>query len=252
MSTVAPDKEIASTTQENKELKALQQRSFETTSVINPQSLQEYINIAKQMAGSGFWTEAKTAQQMVALMILGRHFGLSPVQSLTGIHVVKGKPSLHYSVMLAKVREHPDYDYEIVEETTKVAKIQFYRKGKACGLSVFTIEQATKAGTQNLDKMPEVMLIARATSRGIRKYAPDVLNGMPVYAQGEIEEDGAFTDAGGSKRDVLNAELQAKAAQAGAIDAESIDRTDEIDQTEYQPEEYDGPKVRDGQGVLAD
>lgn len=230
MSTIAADREIASAS------RSLEQKSFENTIVENPQTLQEYINIAKVMAMSGFWPDAKTAQQAVAIMILGRHWGLSPVQSLTSVHVIKGKPSLHYSAMLAKVREHPDYDYEIVEETEKAAQIQFYRKGKPCGLSVFTIDQAKKRGTQNIDKFPEVMLIARAASSGIRKYAPDVLNGMPVYVPGEVEDDSAYVDGGQGRKDTLTAELEARAVESGAIDAEAIDHSETVEDEEYVPE----------------
>lgn len=196
-------------TRENTDLKALQQLSFEQTKVANPETLQEYINIAKMLAQSGFYPDAKTAQQAVALMILGRHFGLSAVQSMTAIHIVKGKPMLHYSAILAKVREHPHYDYEIVEHTADVCSIQFYHKDKPCGKSTFTKADATKQGTQNMDKHGKTMLLARAASNGVKWYCPDVLNGMPVYVQGEIEED-AHADAGISRRDLLKAELQAK------------------------------------------
>lgn len=240
MSTVAADREIAPASKENQELKALQQQSFESTDVSNPQTLQEYINLAKVMALSGFWPDAKTAHSAVAIMILGRHWGLSPIQSLTSVHVIKGKPGLHYSAMLAKVREHPDYDYEILEETAKVARIQFTRKGKPCGISTFTIEQAKQRGTQNIDKFPEVMLIARATSSGVRKYCPDVLNGMPVYVPGEVEDDSVYVDGGQGRKDTLTAELEARAVESGAIDAEHIDKSDEVDAEEYEPEDRKG------------
>jgi hypothetical protein len=218
---------------ENAQLKQLQQVSFEETKVENPTTLQEYINLAKVMAGSGFYPDAKSAQQAVALMILGRHFGLSPVQSMTAIHVVKGKPMLHYSAILAKVRQHPHYDYRIVEHTDKLAKIAFTYKGEPCGESVFTAEDAKKQQTQNMDKHGKTMLLARAASNGVKWYCPDVLNGMPVYVHGEIPEDGEHADTGQTKQDLLKAELQAKQAEREpVVEAEFTPTVEEEPETE--------------------
>lgn len=209
---------------ENSNLKQLQQVSFDQTSVHNPTTLQEYVNLAKVMAGSGFYQDAKTAQQAVALMILGRHFGLSPVQSMTAIHVVKGKPMLHYSAILAKVRQHPEYDYRIEEHSEKIARIKFFHHGEECGESIFTDADAKKQGTQNMDKHAKTMLLARAASNGVKWYCPDVLNGMPVYVQGEIPEEQSYADAGMTRKDQLKAELQAKTAtEEEAILATAVD-----------------------------
>lgn len=223
---------------ENSQLKQLQQVSFDQTSVENPTTLQEYINLAKVLAGSGFYPDARSAQQAVGLMILGKHFGLSPVQSLTAIHVVKGKPMLHYSAILAKVRQHPDYDYRIAEHTDKVAKITFYYHGEECGESVFTEADAKKAGTQNMEKHGKTMLLARAASNGVKWYCPDVLNGMPVYVQGEMVDNGDHVDTGQTKKDLLKAELQAKQAERlGAIEVPGVD-VDTAPEEEYIPDEH--------------
>ena len=227
---------------ENAQLKQLQQLSFETTNVHNPVTLQEYANIAKSMAASGFFGEVKNAHQAVALMILGRHFNLSPVQSLTGIHIVKGKPMLHYAVILAKVREHPHYDYRIVKHDDSACTIAFTYKGEPCGESTFTKADAQKAGTQNMDKHGKTMLLARAASNGVKWYCPDVLNGMPVYVQGEIPEDADYQDAGKSRKDTLLAELQAKNVEREeAIVATAVDvASDGPERIGKAPEDQEG------------
>jgi len=201
-----------------------------------PDSLNQIIAIAKVMSASGFYPDAKTAQQAAAIMILGVQFGIPPAQALTAIHVVKGKPMLHYSALLSKVRQHPDYDYKILEETDKVARIEFTRKGESCGISTFTLEQAKKQGTQNLDKFPDTMLLARAASNGVKRYCPDVLNGMPVYAPGEIEAESAYSGPGGTKGDALRAEMQAKAEETSALEAEYAEVGDTVEVVE-------GPEV---------
>ena len=104
-------------------------------------SLAEVIEIAKTMAASGFFGDIKSAQQAAAVMIVGAQYGISPAQSLTAIHIVKGKPMLHYSLILAKIREHKDYDYKITENTDEVAEIEFLRHDSVCGRERFTIDR---------------------------------------------------------------------------------------------------------------
>ena len=207
---------------EDRDLKALQQKSFESTQVADPQTLQEYINIAKVMAASGFYPDAKSAHQAVTLMILGRHFGLSCVQSLTAIHIVKGKPMLHYSAILAKVRQHPDYDYQILEHIESKAVIRFFRHGEPVGDSTFTIEDARRQGTQNLDKHAKTMMLARAASNGVKWYCPDVLNGMPVYVQGEMPTEHEHGETGLSRRESIKAELEAQKAETILAEAREV------------------------------
>ncbi len=160
----------------------------ETSIVGVPKSLAETVEIAKVMGASGLYPDYNTAQKAAGAIVIGAQYGLSPAQSLGAIHIVKGKPMLHYSLILAKVREHPDYDYRIVESTDDVATVEFVRHDAVIGRESFTIVQARKQGTQNLEKFPDTMLLARAVSKGVKKYCPDVLNGMPTYVQGELDE----------------------------------------------------------------
>ena len=65
-------------------------------------------------------------------------------------------------------------------------------------MSEFTIEDAKKAGTQNLDKFARNMLYARSMSNGVRWYCPDVFTSS-VYTAEElgavVNEDGEILDA---------------------------------------------------------
>src|SRR5574339_232881 len=54
------------------------------------------------------------------------------------------------------------------------------------GNYTFTIEDAKKAGTKNLDKFPRNMLFARAISNGVKWFCPDVFAG-PVYTPEECD-----------------------------------------------------------------
>jgi len=63
--------------------------------------------------------------------------------------------------------------------------IEFYEDGRAIGRSRFTIEDAKRAGTKNMDKYPRNMLFARAMSNGVRWFCPDVF-GQAVYTPEEL------------------------------------------------------------------
>ncbi len=193
--------------------RALSRDIVKTLNVTKPTSLAEFIELGRVLFRSGIFEDIKTAEGAVGKMILGANMGLDPVQALTGIHVVKGKPQLHYRTLLAKVRMHPDYDYDIPELTNTVATVQFYRHGELKGTSTFTIEDAKRQGTQNIDKYPKNMLLARATSNGIGFYAPDVLYGIAVFSEGEIteltEDEFHEVELTGSPKDQLKAELAA-------------------------------------------
>ena len=202
-----------------------------------PRNAAEVFAIAKIMAASGYYPDASTAAKAATVMMLGIQFGIPPVQSLTAIHIVKGKPMLHYSAILSKVRQHPHYDYEIVESTATKAVVEFYRikEGKMCpcGKSEFTAADAKRQGTQNMEKFPDTMLLARAVSNGVKRYCPDVLNGMPVYTPGEIEPEETYTDSP-SKAKALMAELSAAPAD-DVVTVEPEPEAEPVDEEEVQP-----------------
>ncbi len=67
-----------------------------------------------------------------------------------------------------------------------MCSIDFYQGKEKIGNSTFTIEDAKKALTKNIDKFPKNMLFARAISNGVKWYSPDVLSG-PVYVPEEMQ-----------------------------------------------------------------
>jgi hypothetical protein len=75
---------------------------------------------------------------------------------------------------------------------------------ESIGVSKFTIEDAKKAGTKNLDKYPANMLFARAMSNGVKWYTPDVFNG-PVYTPDEIQVEETIAEVVMIDPDVVDA-----------------------------------------------
>lgn len=222
-----------------------QQEVLENTPLVGQTSVAQIVELAKIMAASGMFGDINTAQKAAATMMIGQQVGLTPVQSLTGIHIVKGKPMFHYQVLLAKLRQHPDYDYRIAEHTDKVCSLSILRHGEVIGTETFTIEEARKQGTQNLDKFAKTMLLARATSNALKWHAPDVMNGMPSYSHGELDDSGFdVVEVPASVTDRIRADLASKqAAVDESIEAEGKDIPVE------DPQEEGGIKMG-AQGVL--
>ena len=157
-------------------------------------SLTEIMSIGKAFAESGMFPDIKTASQAVVKIQAGAEMGIPPFAAMSGIHIIAGKPTVGAGLMAANVKGSGKYDYRVVESTDKICSIEFYQLAakdsktayEKIGSSSFTIEDAKKAGTKNIDKFPKNMLFARAISNGVKWFCPDIFNG-PVYVTEEME-----------------------------------------------------------------
>jgi hypothetical protein len=164
--------------------------------VMTDDEIQRTYRVAQALAASQMFKDARQAEQAFAKILLGRDLGLSPTQAMTGIHIVEGKPEVA-AVMLANfVRQRDGYDYRVVEHTDKVCTIEFTvddavsESAVVRGVSTFTMEDAKRAELhekKNYARYPRNMLFARAMANGVKWYVPEVLGGIPVYTEGEIE-----------------------------------------------------------------
>ena len=144
------------------------------------------ISIGETFYKSGMFADIKSAQQAVVKIMAGAEMGISPFQAMSGIHIIQGKPTIGAGLMASRVKASGKYNYKVTEMTDKVCTIDFIEGGQSIGASSFTIEDAKKAGTKNLDKFPRNMLFARAMSNGVRWFCPDIYEG-PVYVPEEME-----------------------------------------------------------------
>ncbi len=157
-------------------------------------SLNDTLTLGDTLARSGFFADSKGAAQAVAKILAGRELSIGPIAAMTGIHVINGRIALSANVLASLVKRSGKYNYRVREHTDTVCKIEFFEGAESVGFSEFTITDAKRAQTKNLDKFPRNMLFARAMSNGVRWYAPDVTNG-PAYTP---EELGATTDEDGN------------------------------------------------------
>ena len=172
---------------------------------------------------SGFFQDAEQEAQAIIKILAGREAGLQPIESMTGIHIIKGKITFGANMMAAAVKKHPNYDYRVVSHTDKECVIDFFEvtydlkdripKKEKIGQSSFTMKEADTITHWDAKKAKEValssgaqwknypkaMLFARAMSSGVRYYCPDVFGHSPVYVP---EEMGADVDADGEPIDI--------------------------------------------------
>lgn len=155
--------------------------------VKHEQSFADVMSIGKAFAESGMFSDIKSAAQAVVKITAGAEMGIPPFASMSGIHIIQGKPTIGANLMAARVKGSGKYNFKVVEHTDKVCTIDFYEGPEKIGTSTFTDADAKKAGTKNLDKFPRNMLYARAMSNGVKWYAPDIFAGS-VYVPEEMPE----------------------------------------------------------------
>lgn len=154
--------------------------------------------VAVVLHESGYFGDVKSKAQAIIKVMAGAELGLPPFASMTGIHIIQGKPALGANVIATLVKNDPRYDYRVLEMTDAVCRIEFFENGASCGTSEFTAQDARKAGTKNMDKFPKNMLFARAMSNGAKWFTPGIFGGAAVYTPEElgadVDEDGNIVE----------------------------------------------------------
>lgn len=154
----------------------------------------EMLTMAKLFSESGMFQDAKQVAQAFVKIQAGQEIGLAPFASMSGINIILGKPTFGAGVIASCVKGNPKYDYLVKELNDKICSIDFYNGDKMIGNSTFTIEDAKKQATKNLDKFPKNMLFARAMSNGQKWFCPDVFQ-MSVYVPEEMPDVNTTEDA---------------------------------------------------------
>jgi hypothetical protein len=191
----------------------------------NPTDVNDLMRLGAVLAQSGMFADARQEAQAVVKVLAGSEMGFGAIASMTGIHVIQGRVTVGANLMAAAVKKSGKYDYRVQEMTEQVCSIEFFQGGQnkyeSIGISTFTIADAKKAQTKNLDKYPRNMLFARAMSNGVRWYCPDALGGAPVYTP---EEMGADTDEEGNVIQAAAVEVETPVVTDGRYPAEPAGR----------------------------
>lgn len=156
---------------------------------------------------------------VLAMVLYGQDLGLSPMQAIQGIYVVKGKPQLAAQTWLALARR-AGHRITVKEHTPEVCTVEITRGDtREQHTETFTIADAQRAGLAGKDvwkSYPKRMLLARAVSDCCRFICPEIALGF--YAEGdEFVDDTPIIHVEPpieAKTDVVDAEI---------VDAEEAD-----------------------------
>ncbi len=169
------------------------------------QSLDEAYRLAANLAQAGLMPRDLRGKppDVLAILLYGQDLGLSPMQSVQGIYVVEGRPSLSAQLWLALIRR-AGHKVSVLEHTAETCTVHIVRgdtgeEHKA----TFTIGEAITANRVAMkdgklwarsekgkplpwELYPKAMLLARAVSACCRFIAPELALGF--YSEDEVEE----------------------------------------------------------------
>ena len=210
----------------------------------------DLFRIADVFAKSGMFPEARDAAQCAAKLIVGQGLGLTPYDSMNGLHIIQGKAVLAANTMAAAIKRSGKYDYR-AETDDEACSITFFdlsqrdRSGVPLqiGTTTFSMDDARRAGLggQNWKKYPRAMLFARAISAGYREHCPDALGAAPVYVEQHGETEIPRAETGGKNepaalpaspldrlRDLLNSKDNADEIESMLCERAGVDDLAEL------------------------
>lgn len=185
-----------------------------------PDTLRERMAYARALSQSGLIPRAfrsqrpgedgvrETTANVLLATELGRELGLSPLQALTSVNVVEGRPGLGAEAQLARILDagHDAWIDEASDSLSATVHGIRYRDGEPGRQQSFTytLEDAQRAGlcrivdgraharSKSGNPLPwetatPDMLVWRATTRMGKRMFPDVVRGLAVSDGGEGE-----------------------------------------------------------------
>jgi len=160
----------------------------------DPADMHEAGKMANWLAQSTLIPDALRgkAGDVLVVMMTGRELGLSTMQALRNISVIKGKSVMSAELMVAKVVSHAEVCtyFHLIESTEDEASYKTLRVGSPEPTAMrYTKREAALAGLADKpvwQKHPAAMLRARCSSALARAVYPDLVAG--IYEPGEGEE----------------------------------------------------------------
>ena len=200
-----------------------------TNAMVVYERMAELQTAANAMHASGYFGDVKSQAQAMVKVLAGAEIGLPPFASMSGIHIVNGKPTLGANLIATLVKNDPRYDYRVKRADNEACVLAWYEGGAAVGESSFSIQEANAAGLtgkQTWKAYASDMLFARALTRGARRYAPGIFGGAPIYTPDEM---GVDTDEDGHivQGEVINVTPPANGKTAAQPAADSGPPSDE-------------------------
>lgn len=152
--------------------------------------------LAQRVARTEFVPEALRGkpEAVLACILAGHEVGVGPMQALSKIHVIKGRPTMAAELMRAIVlREGHELWIEesTITKCTLVGKRRNSTRESRVSWSMDDAKRAKLEGRDNWVAYPRAMLLARATGELCRAIFADVLGGIS-YTFEELEDGDVF------------------------------------------------------------
>lgn len=172
---------------------------------------------AQPAADSRYWGDAANVAQSLMKILAGKELGLSAIVSLQAVVIVKGKISISGDMIATKLRE-AGYRWGFLQHDENGCVLAWFKGFDEAGKPVPLIDPATgkqvtvsftrqdaeraelaerpgapgeKKTSGMYDKYPRSMYFNRCLAFFRRWYAPEVTNGVNVYAPEELMDAGA-------------------------------------------------------------
>lgn len=158
---------------------------------------------ARSIAKSGLAPRGvDTPEKVLVIALKGRELGIPPMQALSHIHIVEGKPTISSELMVALV-QRAGHKLRVLKTTASECVVQGVRRDdpeypQELAFTMADAEAAGVAKKQNWRNYPAAMLRARAISALCRYAFADVLMGAsytPEELGAEVDEEGQVLEA---------------------------------------------------------
>jgi hypothetical protein len=156
---------------------------------------QEAYKVAQSLCKTSFVpsTLRGKPEEAAAAILTGAEMGLSPMAALRSIDIIQGTPAMRAHALRGLVQSR-GHEVWVEDATPSRAVVCGRRKGSdITQKSTWDTTRAQGLGLMakdNWKKMPQAMLVARATSEVCRLIASDVLLGLP-YSVEELDDQDA-------------------------------------------------------------
>lgn len=164
---------------------------FDQMGAVKLDSLAAVVEFSKLAFQSGLFEGVKNPAQAVMKVTFGMQLGLSPMQSLNDVYIVKGQSSVQSRGILARFEDSPVYDLEIIELTDDKCTVRVSKNGKPKTPDVTaTYKEYNDNGITNklswkVDRQGQ--LLNKAAARAHKRHAANLFN-LPVNAREDLED----------------------------------------------------------------